>query len=292
MLIEKLLKVALLGSTWVMYLLLLLSVVSITTMIERWVFFRRRTDDVDELGEQLIALLQRGDRHGAAERLKKSRSVEAAVLLPALRYLDGSPDAVDDAVQSQLLRERRDMERGMTYMGTLGNNAPFVGLLGTVIGIVQAFHELERAGLGGSASADIMGAISEALVATAIGAAGGSITSVDLVAIEHVGLHEQHGRAELVLELLLDRAAGQRIDLGDGDRGSFTRERTGDAAADALPAAGDDGRLPVEPAHPSFSFPKGQKSAPRIRALVGTPVPAVTRTCSTSSTWLTDVPRT
>jgi biopolymer transport protein ExbB/biopolymer transport protein TolQ len=167
-LIEKLLKVALLGSTWVMYLLLLLSVVSITTMIERWVFFRRRSDDVDELGEQLIALLQRGDRQGAAERLKKSRSVEAAVLLPALRYLDGSPDAIEDAVQSQMLRERRDMERGMTYMGTLGNNAPFIGLFGTVIGVIIAFQQLGTSQAAASMSA-VMGGIAEALVATGVG---------------------------------------------------------------------------------------------------------------------------
>ena len=64
---------------------------------------------------------------------------------------------------------RLRLERRLSFLGTLGNNAPFVGLLGTVIGIVQAFHQLERAGLGGSASADIMGAIAEALVATAIG---------------------------------------------------------------------------------------------------------------------------
>ena len=168
MLIEKLLKVALLGSTWVMYLLLLLSVGSITTMIERWVFFRRRADDVDELGEQVVGLLQRGDRQGAAERLKRSKSIEAAVLLPALRYLDGSPEAVEDAVQSQLLRERRDMERGMTYMGTLGNNAPFIGLFGTVIGVIIAFQQLGSSQAASSMSA-VMGGIAEALIATGVG---------------------------------------------------------------------------------------------------------------------------
>ena len=168
MLIEKLLKVALLGSTWVMYLLLVLSVASITTMIERWVFFRRRSDDIDELGEQVLGFLQRGDRQAAVERLKRSRSVEAAVLLPALRYFDGSADAVEDAVQSQLLRERRDMERGMTYLGTLGNNAPFIGLFGTVIGVIIAFQQLGTSQAAASMSA-VMGGIAEALIATGVG---------------------------------------------------------------------------------------------------------------------------
>jgi biopolymer transport protein ExbB/TolQ len=167
-LIENLLIVALLGSTWVMYLLLVLSVASITTMIERWVFFRRRSDDVDELGEQLVGLLTRGDRQGAVDRLKRSRSVEAAVLLPALKYVDRSADAVEDAVQSQLLRERRDMERGMTYLGTLGNNAPFIGLFGTVIGVIIAFQKLGSSQASASMSA-VMGGIAEALIATGVG---------------------------------------------------------------------------------------------------------------------------
>jgi biopolymer transport protein ExbB/biopolymer transport protein TolQ len=168
MLIEKLLKVALLGSTWVMYLLLLLSVGSIATMIERWVYFRRHSDDIDELGERLVALLERGDTAGASALLQKSPSVEAAVLLPALRYVHTSAEALEDAVQSQMLRERRDLERGMTYMGTLGNNAPFVGLFGTVIGVIIAFQKLGQSQASASMGA-VMGGIAEALIATGVG---------------------------------------------------------------------------------------------------------------------------
>jgi biopolymer transport protein ExbB/TolQ len=167
-LIEKLLKVALLGSSWVMYLLLVLSVVSITTMIERWVFFRRRSDDIDELGEQLLALLERGDVLGASERLKKSRSVEASVLLRGMRYVSASPEAVQDAVDGQMMRERRELERGMTYLGTLGNNAPFIGLMGTVIGVIIAFQKLGASQAAASMGA-VMGGIAEALVATGVG---------------------------------------------------------------------------------------------------------------------------
>ncbi len=62
---------------------------------------------------------------------------------------------------------RLDMERSLAYLGTLGNNAPFVGLLGTVIGIIGAFHQLGN-GIG-QISAGLMAQIGEALVATAIG---------------------------------------------------------------------------------------------------------------------------
>jgi biopolymer transport protein ExbB len=64
------------------------------------------------------------------------------------------------------------LERRLGFLGTLGSNAPFVGLLGTVIGIVQAFEQLQVAGAAngsGGAMNGVMGAIAEALVATAIG---------------------------------------------------------------------------------------------------------------------------
>src|SRR4051812_19780547 len=151
-----------------MYLLLVLSVVSITTMVERVVYFRRRLDDIDELGAQVMALLARGDVRAASERLRRSRSVEAAVLLAGMRYVGGSADAVQDAIDGQMLRERRELERGLTYLGTLGNNAPFIGLFGTVIGVIIAFQKLGTSQAAASMG-EVMGGIAEALVATGVG---------------------------------------------------------------------------------------------------------------------------
>jgi biopolymer transport protein ExbB/biopolymer transport protein TolQ len=167
-LIQKLLKVALLGSSWVMYLLLALSVVSIATMLERWVFFRRRSDDIDELGEKLLGLLEKDDTAGARALLKQSRSVEASALAAGLRYWGQTVEAIEDAISGQMLRERRDLERGMTFMGTLGNNAPFVGLFGTVIGVIIAFQQLGTSQAAASMS-QVMGGIAEALIATGVG---------------------------------------------------------------------------------------------------------------------------
>src|SRR6185295_13433791 len=114
MLVEKLLKVALLGSSWVMWLLLILSVFSIGAMIERVLYFRKRNDDVDELGEKLIELLEQGDEEGARKLLEKSPSVEASVLAPAMRYLGSGPDAFADVIESGMIRARLDLERGST----------------------------------------------------------------------------------------------------------------------------------------------------------------------------------
>lgn len=168
MLIEKLLKVALLGSSWVMYLMLVLSVVSIGTMIERWWFFNKRRGDLAELTEKVLACLEQGNDGEARELLRASKTLEAAIIEPALRFIPGGPEAVTDAVESELVSMRQEMERGTTMLGTLGNNAPFIGLFGTVIGVIIAFQNLAT-NQGNAAMGSVMAGIAEALVATAVG---------------------------------------------------------------------------------------------------------------------------
>lgn len=168
MLIEKLLKVALLGSSWVLYLLLGLSVLSFGAMLERWVYFLKRRGDVDDLGEKLVAALEADDESQARELLKNSPMIEASVLSPALRLLPGGPEAFQDAVDAEMVKARQDMERGCNLLGTLGNNAPFIGLFGTVIGVIIAFQQLS-ANQANAAMGSVMAGIAEALVATGVG---------------------------------------------------------------------------------------------------------------------------
>jgi biopolymer transport protein ExbB len=103
--------------------------------------------------------------------VQASRSAEAAVVAAGLRSLARGPEAAEEAMASATALQRMRLERRLAFLGTLGNNAPFVGLLGTVIGIVQAFDSLQSSGASGSANTAVMGAIAEALVATAIGLA-------------------------------------------------------------------------------------------------------------------------
>lgn len=166
--IERLSRVALLGSAWVLYLLFGLSIFSIGIMIERWFFFYTRRDDTDKLGEDLVARLREGDVRGAEQVLTRSPSIEAAVVRPALKWLEGGPGAVEQVLEGEMQKKRRELERGMTSMGTIGNNAPFVGLLGTVIGVIDAFHLLGE-GQNKEAMGHVMSGISEALVATGVG---------------------------------------------------------------------------------------------------------------------------
>jgi biopolymer transport protein ExbB/biopolymer transport protein TolQ len=171
MLITSLEKFALLGATWVLYMLVAMSMLSIGIMVERWVYFRTHSGSVDELADALLNALKRGDRRAAEALLKGNKSIEAEVLLPVLSWLDGGPDSVSEALEASLIRKRSDLERGLTWLGTLGNNAPFLGLFGTVIGIIQAFHMLGSSGAGGNQAAmgNVIVAISEALIATGVG---------------------------------------------------------------------------------------------------------------------------
>lgn len=76
------------------------------------------------------------------------------------------PEALEKLLETQESRERESLERGSQFLGTVGANAPFLGLTGTVLGILAAFRQMAAAGGGG---VEVMSAISGALVATAAG---------------------------------------------------------------------------------------------------------------------------
>jgi len=161
-----------LGATPVMYLMIALSVVSFAIMIERGWFFTMVSENIAKLAEALAARLNEHDLSGATDLVVASKSAEAAIVAAGLRQLGRGAEAAEEAMASATALQRMRLERRLAFLGTLGNNAPFIGLLGTVIGIVQAFEKLQTAGAGGGAGgpgSDVMGAIAEALVSTAIG---------------------------------------------------------------------------------------------------------------------------
>jgi biopolymer transport protein ExbB/TolQ len=169
MLVERLSGIALLGSTWVLYLLLFLSVVSMASALERWVFFARRSEDLGALSSRFSEALEVEDFDRARQVLRESRSLEAGIVLGALRWVHGGPRAFADALDASVASARGQLLRSTYLLGTLGNNAPFVGLLGTVIGVIDAFHQLGDVGQNHGAMGNVMTGIAEALVATGVG---------------------------------------------------------------------------------------------------------------------------
>jgi biopolymer transport protein ExbB len=158
-----------LGAAPVMWLMIALSFVSVAIIVERALYFFRVSEDFPALMAALTAHLSEGDLRGAEGLVADSRSPEAHVVRAGLRVWSRGQRAVREALSSALAVQRNVLERRLGLLGTLGNNAPFVGLLGTVIGIMLAFEELSQAGQTATASAGVMSSIAEALVATAIG---------------------------------------------------------------------------------------------------------------------------
>lgn len=165
------LKEALTGlhAAWVMWLLLVLLLVAISVGVERWLFFRRLRDDLPRLSQALDGLLCQEHYAAAVTLLSASPSAEAAVTLAGLTHADRGPTAIERALVGAQALQRLRLERGLAFLGTLGNNAPFIGLLGTVIGVIESFEALSL-GSGAQVSSErLMGGIAEALVATAVG---------------------------------------------------------------------------------------------------------------------------
>jgi len=167
-----------LKASWVMWILLALSVVDLVIIVERVAFLRSVRDDIPRLAAELDRLLRQGRVREALARMKKSRSAEAAVVVAGLLHADLGPASAEKAMVGAAALERVRLERGLAVLGTVGNNAPFLGLLGTVIGIIEAFDILGRPVDAASAVSQaaaalapqaIMSSIAEALVATAVG---------------------------------------------------------------------------------------------------------------------------
>ncbi|HMJ52573.1 MAG TPA: MotA/TolQ/ExbB proton channel family protein [Polyangiaceae bacterium] len=133
---ERLSGLALLGSTFILCLLFGSSIWVIAKTIERWSFFRARRDDLDRVADDLVARLRHGDFDGADLVLAYSPSIEAAVVRPALEWLDGGPDAVEAVLDAKRAGNRRDLERSLGPLGIGGRQAPWVGLFGTIIGLI------------------------------------------------------------------------------------------------------------------------------------------------------------
>ena len=169
MLTENLLKLTLVGAEWVLWLLLLLSVVSIALIAERIVYFYIRRVDADSLGEQLEKLLQAGDIRGAWDLVKDSDAIEHEVIAAGLPALRRGATACGEAMLGAKARLRPVVDARLSILATIGSNAPFVGLLGTVLGIVKAAHDLSGGGSGQGDPGAVMAGVFEALVATAVG---------------------------------------------------------------------------------------------------------------------------
>lgn len=152
----------------ILSVLLGMSLFSLFLILERYPLIREYGQKKAQLEAQIKALLEQGDRQAAYELARRSGPSFGRVYA---RLIATGADAGREALEKELwcaVQETiQTMEKNIIYLGTIASTAPFVGLLGTVIGVIRAFGDMGAAGGGGFDVVSI--AIAEALVATATG---------------------------------------------------------------------------------------------------------------------------
>ncbi len=228
------------GAGWVLWLLGAAVGEQPRARVERWLYLRRRGGDLEALARELDVHLQTTTSRAPASCSQASPAVAARVADAGLRLADRGTEAAEKAMQSAAALERGRLERWLAFLATVGNNAPFVGLFGTVVGVIHAFEELGHAAPGHGAarrgqvaSQAVMASIAEALVATAVGI---------LVALPAVATYNYLQRRVISLlsgtEVLTNLVLAYVADGGAGRAGASRRGRCQMAAPSGRRQAG------------------------------------------------------
>lgn len=156
-------------SSFTLVILLFCSILTLTFAVERWWYYRSIRINHENFMASLRTLLE-GSKYPEALKLATSTPGPVAALMRvALTHRTKSKGEVAALLNAHQIEERVKLERFLGILGTMGNTAPFIGLFGTVVGIIKAFHDLAVSGSGGPSV--VAAGIAEALVATAGGLA-------------------------------------------------------------------------------------------------------------------------
>ena len=147
--------------------MLFLSVLSVTFALERWWYFRSAAGKAEDVLAGVRKQLEGGKPEAAAAACQKNPTAVAQVVAYGLLHAGRSRKDLEELMLSKLKEERLKLERFLPILGTLGNISPFIGLFGTVVGIIKAFRDLAASGTGGPSV--VAAGIAEALVSTAAG---------------------------------------------------------------------------------------------------------------------------
>lgn len=194
-----------LGANWVLWLLVGLSVISIGIMIDRFLWFRSRESDVESFVRELKGAYERNELERFMTKYKADTSIPVQVAIHGLTERHQGPEAVAEAMHAERARWRRSGDRNLMVLGTLGNNVPFVGLFGTVLGVMNAFLLLSSK--SANAEKEVFDQIAEALSATAFGL---------IVAIPAVAAFNYFSRRLKVLMTTADELAHTVLSLVHG----------------------------------------------------------------------------
>ncbi len=168
MLIERIFAVAQVADQVVLWVLAILSIFSVGMILERFVYLRKVNSSSQELRTKIRAALSTHSVEDVENIPRNSETLEGRALSYAMKHIkESGSKGLDEAFNSFALTERPDLERFLNFLATVGSNAPYIGLLGTVLGIMKAFFDLSQSAEAGQQT--VMAGISLALVATAAG---------------------------------------------------------------------------------------------------------------------------
>ncbi|MDD5686837.1 MAG: MotA/TolQ/ExbB proton channel family protein [Elusimicrobia bacterium] len=145
--------------------LILCSIVSVAIVIDKFIAISRIKSLSQKEMDNIKAAVESGDINTAKEISQKNKTLLGEVLIEGLKNKNGI--AIKEAVLRKISQKTLSLEKYLSAVGTIGAITPFIGLLGTVIGIMRAFHDLGKYGVGNPSI--VSAGIAEALVATAAG---------------------------------------------------------------------------------------------------------------------------
>ena len=161
-------KTTMYGARLILILLIVIGLAAVVVYIRRNNFVKKEAVGVDAMRHELMGALSDRARLDALAQKANLHTVAGRMLRTGHENLDLAPESLEQLLVSQESLETRSLESGLTFLGNVAANAAFIGLLGTVLGILDAFAHL---GGGADSSEHVMAAIAEALIATAVGLA-------------------------------------------------------------------------------------------------------------------------
>ena len=151
-----------------MYILLFCSILSIAIFLERIIYYRKRSKTKRaEFMMRAASALKTEDIKKAMEICKETPSPFSKVVYSGLQLYGHHKREISNTMEREITIETTKLERYTEIVGTIGNTAVYIGLFGTVLGIIRAFHDIAVAGAGGMSI--VIGGVAEALVCTATG---------------------------------------------------------------------------------------------------------------------------
>ena len=151
----------------VMLVILGCSIVTMAFALERLLYFMRRRDPILQLVKATLDHVREGDMRAAVHEMSRSRHPLGPVAVEVLQSAHLRAEAIEEKLQMALSEQRLLLERNLGVLGTMGNTAPLIGLLGTVWGIMRAFHDMASTGSAGPSV--VAAGVAEALFTTAAG---------------------------------------------------------------------------------------------------------------------------